>query len=271
MVLEEQAVRAPAGRARPCARTGRTRGACRAGTRRARRRCGPASCARRRRCGTPRRSRWRSSIRSGSAGSSRTVCRHSPPPPGCQRGRCSWLSSPLIRLPRFSPVARLEQRRGLDATVKRVRCPGPARSDLPDLRDSAAGVVRETNASSFARGPGLAVVVARPHTRAPVHAVRCREGAGATGASVMKQRVDRLAAEMRAVHFPFLPRFVGAKHERALHGADEEQGIRVFPGFPASLGHSIPHGYPGRCPTSSGFRNCTMRSTSAYPLRMWAS
>ena len=33
-------------------------------------------------------------IRSGSAGSGRTVCRHSPPPPGSQRGRWGWSHSP---------------------------------------------------------------------------------------------------------------------------------------------------------------------------------
>ena len=58
------------------------------------RRCWPATSRRRRRSGRRRPPRSRSSSRSGSSGWTSTVCRHSPPPPGCHCGRCGWSHSP---------------------------------------------------------------------------------------------------------------------------------------------------------------------------------
>ena len=70
-------------------------------------------------------------IRSGCVGSSRMVCRHMPPAPGCQRWPFPWLAQSRELVPGLSAVGRAEQRGILDAGVDGVRI-GQRRLEVPD-------------------------------------------------------------------------------------------------------------------------------------------
>jgi hypothetical protein len=55
-----------------------------------------------------------------------------------------------------------------------------------------------------------------------MHAVCRREGARPITAGVVQQRVDGFSTKVGAFDFPFLPRLVGAEHERAFHRPDQK-------------------------------------------------
>ena len=59
-------------------------------------------------------------IRCGSLGSSRMVCRHMPPAPGCHLGPVPWPRRPASSCHDLPAVGGAEDRRVLDAGVDRV-------------------------------------------------------------------------------------------------------------------------------------------------------
>ena len=70
-------------------------------------------------------------MRLGLVGSSRMVCRHMPPAPGCHRGPVPWPRRPGSSVPGLPAVGGAEQRRVLDAGVDRVGI-GQRRLEVPD-------------------------------------------------------------------------------------------------------------------------------------------
>ena len=107
-------------------------------------------------------------IRSGLLGSSRIVCRHIPPAPGCQCGPDAVAAQAGQLLPRLPAVGRAEQGGVLDAGVDRVRI-GQRRLEMPDalelpgMRRAVVPLVRAGDAVVDElvadRLPGLAAVV----------------------------------------------------------------------------------------------------------------
>ena len=80
-------------------------------------------------------------IRPGWLGSSRIVCRHIPPAPGCQERRRVVAAQPGQLLPGLAAVGRTEQRGVLDAGVDRVRDrSATARGARPARTPTGAGV-----------------------------------------------------------------------------------------------------------------------------------
>ena len=129
----------------------------------------------------------------------------------------------LVRLPGLSAIARLEQRRRLDAAIEDVRLgsPSPARSARsarapdPTPPGSSRSAVRARSRSRRCRRWSGA--------SAPSACCWSRRTCAASPARVVKERVHSLAAEMGSLDLPFPSGFVGAQNERALHGADEEE------------------------------------------------
>ena len=119
--------------------------------------CWPATVARRRRTGRRRPPRWRSAGGRRSSGWTRTVCRHSPPPPGCHCGRCGWSHSPR--------------------TSEKVRPPS-------SLRNSAAGSTPAYRTSARRPGPAPAARCARATPR-------CRSGKASAACSSSRPRRAR--------------------------------------------------------------------------------
>ena len=79
-------------------------------------------------------------IRSGSLGSSRIVCRHIPPAPGCQRGPEPWPRSPESSCHVCAAVGRAEQGGVFHPGVDGVRI-GQRRLEMPDALE-LPGVLR---------------------------------------------------------------------------------------------------------------------------------
>ena len=125
-------------------------------------------------------------MRCGFAGSSRIVCRHRPPAPGCQREPEPCSRSPGSSCQRLAAVGRPEQRRVLDAGVDRVRI-GQRRLEVPDalelprVRRAVVPLVRAGHAVVDElvadRLPGLAAVVrALDQLAEPAAATATRRG-----------------------------------------------------------------------------------------------
>ena len=91
----------------------------------------PPASGRRRRTGTRRRPRSRRTSGPGSLGSSRIVCRHIPPAPGCQRRPGVVAAQARQLLPAPAAVGGAEQRGVLDPGVDGVRV-GQRRLEMPD-------------------------------------------------------------------------------------------------------------------------------------------
>ena len=112
----------------------------RAGSARRCPRCRGARSRRRRRSATRRRRRCATASRSGSPGQVTIECRHSPPAPGCQRGRDGCSNSAAVELERRAAVAALEQHARVAARVDdAVRLAGLDHPDPLERRVAALG------------------------------------------------------------------------------------------------------------------------------------
>ena len=166
-------------------------------------------------------------MRSGLLGSSRMVCRHMPPAPGCQCGPVPWPRSPDSSLPGLPAVGRAEQRGVLDAGVDGVRI-GQRRLEVPDalelprVRRAVVPLVRAGHAVVGElvadRLPGLAAVVgALDHLAEPAAGLRRVDAGSGRPASPSRGRspsppkcgpldrpiVPRLPSDVR-MNAPFL-------------------------------------------------------------------
>ena len=149
-------------------------------------------------------------IRPGSLGSSRIVCRHIPPAPGCQRGPEPWPRSPESSCPCLPAVGRAEQggvfHPGINGVgIGQRRLEMPDSLELPGVRRAVVPLVRAGNAVVDElvahRLPRLATVVGALD-QLPEPAARLRRIQPIRVDGRPLQMVDLPAGEMRTADVP---------------------------------------------------------------------
>ena len=165
--------------------------------------------------------------RSGSPGQVSIECRHSPPAPGCQRGRDGMLPQRLVELEAGAAVAALEQRAGVAAGVHRALA--LAGDDHPDPLERRVAALGQRDAAGLL--PLAGGVVGVPELR-PVER-RGDRGVHPPGPGVPQRVLDRLAGEQprrdleRRARLPL-------EHDQALLRPHQQLGHQRHP--PESAG-----------------------------------
>jgi hypothetical protein len=182
------------------------------------------------------------SIRAGSVGCGRIVCRHRPPAPGAHWGPtrgCAGRRAPTTTAPRRScGTARRPRRRRAPCRGRGRRREGPHPGELP--RQSGRAVVVQVRAGLGRVGevvadrlPGDAPVVgALDHLPEPAVGLRRVEPVGIRRGS--GDVVDLPTAEQRRRHLPGAPPHVRGQDERALHRPTSTRTPRIASPSPRS-------------------------------------
>ena len=174
-------------------------------------------------------------MRWGLLGSSRIVCRHMPPAPGCQFGPEPWPRSPGSSCHVCPPSVGAEQGGVFDARVDGVRI-GQRRFEMPDalelpgMRRAVVPLVRAGHAVVDElvadRLPRLAAVVgALDHLPEPAAGLRRIDAIRVDGRSL--EVIDLPAAEVRAADVPLLALAIGRQDKRALLGAHQHPDLLI--------------------------------------------
>src|SRR5207245_11795117 len=100
-----------------------------------------------------------------------------------------------------SCIVRYKSRRRLDAAVHRLWLALPAENDLPDVLQGGAAIGRKSDVGFRRIRPNFAEVIARAQI-SPPEAMGGRPQAMPPFAMVVRERIDGLAVEIGASHFP---------------------------------------------------------------------